>query len=495
MVVCFMAASGCTKVGPDYEPPEVPVPDAWRASVVDDLSKGTSPLETWWHQLDDPVLDELIEKAGKANLDLRIAEVRVREALALRGVASGARVPEVILDGGYTRIKPTENGIAPAPNDGNAFSVHELGIGFNWEVDFFGRVARSVEAATAQLEASIEDYRDVLVLLYAEVASSYIDVRTAQARLDFAWSNVDAQKETLQLTRDRFNAGLTSALDVAQAESNLASTEAQIPTFETQVEFGLNRIATLLGEVPGAVNDLISDDRSIPDPDPSVTVGLPAELLRRRPDIRRVERQLASQTALIGVAKADLYPTFSLSGVLALESTDLGDLTDGNSVTWSFTPGLRWNIFSGGRIRNQIRVEEARTEQAYVTYEQTVLLALEEVENAMVAYEREKVRRNKLVEAVDATQRSVELVRTQYLSGLTDFQNYLDSQRSLFNQQDQLAASKGLVVQALVVLNRALGGGWPADEASPPSTPGDKRIPEVPADAADFDNDKEEQGK
>ena len=260
--------------------------------------------------------------------------------------------------------------------------------------------------------------------------------------------------------------------DVTQAESNLANSEAAIPRLEASLQAAVNRLAVLLGEPPGAVDDLLDEEKDIPLPDESVTLGMPAELLRRRPDIRRAERQLASQTALIGVAKADLYPTFSLSGVLALESTTGSNLFESDSTTWSLVPGLRWNIFSGGKIKNQIRVEEARSQQALFFYEQTVLFALEEVEGTFVAYEREKVRRERLLEAVDATERTVDLVRTQYLSGLTDFLSLLDAQRSLADQQDSLAASEGQVVQNLIALNRALGGGWtlPDPEDQPKET-------------------------
>jgi NodT family efflux transporter outer membrane factor (OMF) lipoprotein len=310
-----------------------------------------------------------------------------------------------------------------------------------------------------------------MVILMADVAANYIEIRTLQDRIEYGRANVEAQSESLQLTKDRFDAGLSPLTDVTQAEYNLANSQAAIPRLEARLAAATNRLAVLLGKPPGAVNDLLTGESEIPDPDETVLIGMPADLLRRRPDIRAAERQLASQTALIGVAKADLYPTFSLAGILALESFDASNFFDSDSVTWSLVPGLRWNIFTAGKIRNNIRVQEARTQQLLLAYEQSVLFALDEVESTMVAYEREKLRRDRLYEAVDASQRTVELVKTQYMSGLTDFLNLLDAQRTLAAQQDNYAESEGQVVQNLIALNRALGGGW--DPPDPDNTPKD----------------------
>jgi multidrug efflux system outer membrane protein len=322
-LVCLLAV-GCT-VGPDYEPPPPQVPDAWKAAVAEELEQDGSPLATWWLGLNDPALIDIVDRAAESNLTLRLAAARVEEARALLGVAGGRYYPDLLLDATYARRELSDNTALPSPPGGfEAMDLYNLGVGFNWEIDLFGRIRRGVEAAGAKLEASIEDYRDVLVILLAEVAANYLDTRTLQARLEFARANVVAQRETLGLTRDRFNAGLTSGRDVAQAESNLANSEAAIPSLEAALEAAVNRLAVLLGEPPGAVDDLQASPGPIPTPDESITLGLPADLLRRRPDIRRAERQPAAQTALIGVATADLYPTFSLSGVLALESTDAG---------------------------------------------------------------------------------------------------------------------------------------------------------------------------
>ena len=471
VIVSLVALVGCT-VGPDYEPPplEQEVPDAWKSAAAEEIEAVGSPLETWWTTLNDPKLVELIHEARLTNLSVLTAAARVREARAQLGIATGQYYPDVILDGTYTRQQPSENSAQiPLPGVTDEFDLYDLGVGFQWEIDVFGRLRRGAESARAGLEASIEDYRDVMVVLMADLAANYVEVRTLQERIKYGRANVEAQAESLQLTRDRFDAGLSPLTDVTQAEYNLANSQAGLPRLEARLEAAINRLAVLLGKPPGAVDDLLTGEWKIPDPDEGLTLGLPADLLRRRPDIRTAERQLASQTALIGVAKADLYPTFSLSGVLALQSLDSSNFFESESTTWSLVPGLRWNIFSGGKIRNNIRVQEARTEQLLFAYERTVLFALDEVESTMVAYEREKVRRDRLYEAVDASQRTVELVKTQYMSGLTDFLNLLDAQRTLASQQDSWAESEGQVVQNLIALNRALGGGWgPPD---PDNTP------------------------
>ena len=482
-VALGLIATACT-VGPDYEPPDLTadrVPDQWRTTVETEMAADTTDLEMWWVSFNDSLLTELIKRSEFGNLDLQAAVGRVAEARAIRGQAKG----------GYSYQKLSENGLQGAqagqPGNGGApgssllsdpFDSWNAGLSLSWEIDLFGRVRRTVEAADAQLQASIEDYRDVLVTLYAEVGSAYVDARAFQTRLDFATRNVAAQENSLELTRDRFNAGLTSALDVAQAEQNLAQTQSSIPALEIGLEAALNRLAVLLGEAPGSLHDELQEPIGLPQPDDKVAYGIPADLLRRRPDIRQAERLLASQTARIGIATADLYPTLSLGGTVGLEALDFDDLGDGGSGFWSIVPKISWPIFTGGKIRNRIRAEEARTAQALAAYEQTVLRALEEVQNALVAYGQEKLRRDRLQAAVDASQRAVDLVETQYLSGLTNFQNFLDSQRSLFQQQDLLAESSGQVRNNLIALNRALGGGWsPARAEMTAAGPGGESAP------------------
>lgn len=467
---------GACTVGPDYVQPLAPTPDLWSAAVAGELSKDEPDIERWWTALGDSVLTELIRQAEISSLDVAAAVARVREARALRGIATGDNLPSLTLSGAYSRTRISENATQfpeGEPGEGedgegpafeNPADFWSVGFDASWEIDVFGRIRRQVEAATAEFQASIEDYRDVLVTLYAEVAASYIDVRSSQARIAFARSNAEGQRRSLQLTRDRFGAGLTSALDVSQAESNLANTEAAIPSLEIQLTFAKNRLAVLLGEPPGTLDELLDAPAPIPDPSEGITVGMPGDLLRRRPDIRRAERRLAAQTARVGVATAELYPRFSILGFFGLESINFSDLGNPASIAWGIIPGFSWNIFQGGKIRNRIKVEYARTDQAMVAYELVVLTALEEVENSLIAYARERIRRERLADAARASQRSVELVHTQYLSGLTNFQNVLDTQRFLFQQQDELATSEGQVVLNLISLNKALGGGWALEE-------------------------------
>lgn len=471
VIAAVALLAGCTTVGPDYEEPEVTVPDTWHTVATEGLPEGEATLQTWWQVFDDPELEDLIMRSAGGNLDLREALWRVEEARALRGVVAGARSPQVDFSGQSSRSQPSDNGIAGdfAPSGGfDATNLHDYGFGAFWEIDVFGRIRRQVEAADATAQASVEAYRDVLVSLYAEVALAYVNLRSSQERLRLAHANVGAQEDTLQLTQDRFSAGLVSALDVAQAESNLANTRSLIPTIERDLDQSLNRLAVLLGRHPGSLHAELGEPAPIPHEPAEVTTGLPTELLRQRPDVRQAERELAAQNARIGIATADLYPSFGLSGFLGLQAVSGGGFLSGDSVTWNIGLPIRWDIFAGGRIRSQIQAEEARTNQLLASYEQTVLAALEEAENAMVAYAKEVERRSRLSESVDATQRSLDLVLTQYRAGLTDFQNVLDTQRTLLLREDELAVAEGIVIGNLVRLYRALGGGW--DPNSPPPT-------------------------
>jgi NodT family efflux transporter outer membrane factor (OMF) lipoprotein len=450
-----LALPACT-VGPDYTQPVVTTPDVWYQAHVQGVSEGSAPVQTWWTVFEDPLLSELIQEAEESNRDLQGAYFRILEARAIRGIAAGEKYPQVDVTAEASTVDPSESATGLTERT----DLYSFGAGLGWEIDLFGRIRRSVEAADAQYEASVEDYRDVLVTLLGEVARNYVSVRTAQAQLIYARSNITAQRESLKITQARFDAGLTSALDVAQAESNLGRSEAQVPLLEAQLEAALNRLEVLVGRQPGELHARLGEVQPIPDPPDEVALGVPAELLRQRPDIRRAERLLAAQTARIGVATADLYPRLSLTGFFASDAGELGDLASGSSWTWGIGIPLRWNVFSGGRVQSQIQAERARADQAFKAYEQSVLRALEEVQTSYVAYAQELVRVEQLTQATDATQRAVDLVRTQYVSGLTNFQNVLDTQRTLFQLQQQLASSEGRRVQQLVALYRALGGGW-----------------------------------
>lgn len=456
------ALTACT-AGPDYELPEIPVPDTWHEKAIEGLGDGNAILQTWWLELNDPTLTSFIERAGAANLDLREAVTRINQARARLGISAGQRLPTVEVGAYGSRSELSDNGalreVAPVGGfEPNTF----LNIGFDasWEIDLAGRIRRSIESSQAAYEASIEDYRDVLVSLYAEIGWNYVGVRETQARISLAEANVAAQRATFELTRDRYEAGATSGLDVAQAESNLRNTEAQIPSLRIQLHAYLNRLAVLLGEQPGALNEELSGEVALPLPPSDLTVSIPAEVMRQRPDIRRNERILAAQTARIGVAVADLYPRLSLSGFFAVSAGDLGGLFDGGGTTWGISMPIRFAVFDRDRIRSAIDLEKARTEEALVRYEISILQAFEDVENSMISYSLERTRRDGLSAAAAATARAVELVKVQYREGLADFQNVLDMERSLTEQQDQLAVAEGRILKDLIGLYKALGGGW-----------------------------------
>jgi multidrug efflux system outer membrane protein len=492
VVLCGMLLllAGCT-VGPDYETPELEaVPDAWQNAAAEDIADSNSILKEWWTAFGDTLLDTLMVRAQVANLDVAEAVGRIREARAYHQIAGGDYYPQVATDLSFTRTEIGENTPLGPLSDiggGNPSNNWEFGLGASWEIDVFGRIRRTREATGARVQASIEDYRDVMVSLQAEVAVTYVNIRTTQLRLDFAWDNVESQRETMEIVTAREDAGLVPLLDVTRARSNLANTEAAIPLLETGLEVELNRMAILLAQAPGSLDEMLMTPMEYIQPDIDMTISLPAELLRRRPDVRRSERELAAQTALIGVATADLYPSFSLAGVMTLQANEFGNLADSGHFGWSMVPGVRWNLFTGGKIRGQIKAEEAKTEQLLASYEKTVLGALAEVENTMVALRQENVRRGLLQIAVEASQQSVELVHIQYVEGLTDFQSYLDAQRVLFDQQDSFASSRGQVYTNLVNLNRSLGGGWSLDDPDP-----DLPVEEDTV-AANDDGDEEEE--
>ncbi len=476
MVAALLLLQGCM-VGPDYLPPDTRMPDRWSQELSEGLRDGEADLRTWWTSLADPTLDRLIERASAGNLDVKQAVARIRQARAQFGIATGEIAPSVDAQGQVQTSRTSENvaaGVAPPQSRTDTFD--SLGLDSSWEIDLWGRIRRNIESADASLGAQLEDYRDVLVVLYAEVADTYVQIRALQARIGSALSNVRTQQGALELTRNRNRAGLAPDLDVRQAELNLATTQAFVPSLRAALAQNINRLAVLLGEFPSEVQGELAQAAPIPSPPAEVVVGLPTELLRQRPDIRQAERQLAAQTAQIGVATAELYPALSLSGAFAFESFSTSDLLKWESRAFQFGPTVRWNIFDTGRIRSNIVLQEATTEEALASYEQTVLAAVEEVETAMAAYLQEVQRREALQRSVVAARASVDLVETLYRSGLTDFQNVLDTQRSQFTQEDALAESQGLVTQNLIRLYQALGGGWgPATEEAPPAT---SRAPE-----------------
>lgn len=462
----MMILYGCFTVGPDYKAPDISVPGEWNKSLPGGLTAAlpeAQALAQWWKTFDDPELSDLMERAAVSNLDLKKAQARVREARARQGIAQAEFFPTLNAAGSATRTRGSEQ-----TSRGEIQDLYRIGFDASWELDVFGRVRRSVEAAQGDLQASEADYQNVLVTLLAEVALNYMEMRTLQSQLAVAEENLKAQEETLQLTEWRFAAGLVSRLDVEQARGNLESTRAQLPTLRSAIEEAKNRLAVLLGEIPGTLEARLGPKKPIPEPPVEVAVGVPAGTLRRRPDVRRAERQLAAQTARVGVATADLYPTFSLLGSIGLEALSTHNYFDTANRAWSIAGGFAWPIFAGGAIHQNIEAQDALRAQALDEYEATVLAALEEVQNALVAYSEEQNRKEALTAATDAAQQAAGLARNQYASGLIDFQSVLDAERSLLTFQDQLAQSRGQVMLHLISLYKALGGGWTPMTVMPP---------------------------
>ncbi|MEM8884546.1 MAG: efflux transporter outer membrane subunit [Planctomycetota bacterium] len=479
--VLALCVLGACKVGPDYTPPEIPMPDAWTQELKTGVFQGPTELAQWWEKFQDPVLNELIDRADKGNLDLAIALARIKQARAALGISKGEFLPAVDATGSAEYIDPSNNGLGGALA-GNGSDLWSLGFDATWELDVFGRIARNVESSAAGLGAQYEAYRDVRVVLFAEVAANYMTMRAFQQRLAFANDNVKSQEESLKLAESRFEAGVSPELDVAQAKSNLGDTRSIIPALEQGRVAALLRIAVLLGAHPGEVTEMLGEVLKVPTPPEQVGVGVPADMIRQRPDIRAAERQLAASTAQIGVATADLYPRFALNGFFALESTSLSNLFSSDSVTWGIGVPIRWSLFAGGRIKSNIALQEARTEEALKLYERTVLLAIEEIEGSINRYEQEQQRRDALEFAVEAAQRSVTLSTDLYRQGLVDFQRVLDAQRSLFQFQDSAAQSRGFVSNNLVSLYKALGGGWETrPEEAAKEAAGEEKKPADPA--------------
>jgi NodT family efflux transporter outer membrane factor (OMF) lipoprotein len=450
---------GCT-VGPNYRRPEVPVPATWRQAEQAGVSRGVTTVAAWWQTFQDPVLDRLVQRAVAANLDLKVATARVREARALRSISAADRVPAVSAAGTAARVRDSENALPRPPGFDFEHDLFITGLDASWELDFWGRVRRSVEAADAAVEAAEDAQRDVLVILLAEVARNFTEVRGAEQRLAIARQNIQTQRDSVDLTRIRFEAGLGTEVDVAQARTLLATTQAQVPILEAARDAAIHRLGVLVGKPPGTLVDELRAPDRIPIGPPSVPVGRPSELLRRRADVRRAERELAAATARIGVATADLFPRFTLTGTLGLAATDAADVFTGASRFWSIGPQVVWPLFAGGRIRANIRVEEARQEATFARYEQAVLVALEDTETALVRYGQEQARRRALERTVDASQLAVTLARELYTRGLQDFLTVLDTQRAPYSAQDQLVQSEQAVAANLVTLYKALGGGW-----------------------------------
>jgi NodT family efflux transporter outer membrane factor (OMF) lipoprotein len=465
--------ASCT-VGPDYEEPQVAAPESFGEMPTQDPATGAGnpsvatdrPLDlaAWWTSFQDPVLDDLVQRAIDANPTLRQAEARVREARARRGIAESALWPD--LDATASAIRSHSSGNTSATTPGSSFvpgreiTLWQAGFDASWEIDLFGGTRREIEATDAELAAGIEDRRDVLVSLLAEVARDYVELRGSQRQAAIARANLQSQQETLDLTRARLRAGLVSDLDVARAEALVRATESRLPELDSVSRQAIHRLAVLLAQTPASLLPDLLPAAPIPIAPPLVAVGLPSELLRRRPDVRRAERVLAAATARIGVAVADRFPKFTFDAAYGVSAKETSMLDENDSRYWSFGPSLTLPLLDFGRRSGEVEVRNAIEEQAAAAWEQTVLGSLREVEDALVAFSREQTRRTSLAGAVDSNRRAVDLATVLYERGNADFLSVLDAQRALFATEDALAGSDSTVASDLIALYKALGGGW-----------------------------------
>jgi NodT family efflux transporter outer membrane factor (OMF) lipoprotein len=446
------------KVGPNYCKPDAAVADHWIDDANPSVSSDPPNDSAWWQTFGDPVLDNLVQTAYRQNLTLRIAGQRILEAKAQQAIAVGNVFPQTQqASGGYARTAISQNVPLAAPPF--RYDNWSLGTNLAWELDFWGRFRRAIAAADARLDASVENYDDVLVLLLAQVAESYADLRTSEQRLVYARKNVKDQEESLDLAKVKFNNGATTKLDVTQGESNLGQTQATIPPLEAARRQSANQICILLGMPPRDIEEMLGK-RTIPSASPKVALGIPADLLRRRPDVRRAERNVAAQSEQIGIATAELYPHFSITGNIYVDSENFRDLFQGNSLGGSIGPSFQWNVLNYGRLVNGIRVQQAIFEELALQYQETVLNANAEVENSVVGFLQAQQQVKFLATSVTASQESLDLVRTQYNEGKTDFNRVLSVEQLLTQQEDQLAVAQGAVATNLITVYKSLGGGW-----------------------------------
>jgi multidrug efflux system outer membrane protein len=461
-LVALVLAS-CT-VGPDFLKPTPKMPEKWAEAPIDGITTKPLDISKWWVIFRDSELNSLIERAVQSNLDLQIAEARIREARAQRVVVAAAYYPEIEASGTYSRSRTSENAntskVTATPGGANLF---QAGFDASWEIDVFGGVRRAVEAATADIAVTEENRRDVLVTLLAEVSLNYLEVRGTQARLAVAEKNIFTQQKALEIAKARYEAGLSSELDVAQAKAQLATTEAGVPALETFLRQSIHQLGVLLGLPPESLLEELLAMAPIPVGPPEVPPGLPSELLRRRPDIRQAEQELAGATARVGVATANLFPRFFLTGLVGHSSVAGSDLIDASSRYWSVGPTMLWPVFTAGRLRAQVAVQNAKEEQAAIRYERAVLNALKDVEDALVAYSKEQITRDALIQAVKANRQATDISNELYTRGLVDFLNVLVTQRAQYTTEDALAQSGQRVSANLVALFKALGGGWEVD--------------------------------
>ena len=471
IVFCLVFTAACTQVGPDFVRPDSDVAEKWTGPENDVLKARPAELVEWWQVFNDPVLNNLVDLAYAENLTLEAAGLRVLEARAQLGIAVGNLYPQQqSVSGGAIYTSRSEN----APNSAGgdlSYWQYDAGINIGWEMDFWGRFRRGIESADASLMASIAAYDDALVLLISQVVDTYTLIRATEEQLRIAKENVKLQQRSFDITNVLFKNGEQNELDMRQAQTLLLSTQSSIPGLERALSQSFNALSILLGRPPGDLSALMGQTSMIPNPPAEVAMGIPADLLRRRPDVRQAQLQAAAQSALIGVATADLYPSFSLTGTLGLVSasgtnttrtgnTGFNELFDADSLQFNGGPSFGWQLFNYGRLKNNIRVQDARFQQTVVTYQNTVLGAAREVEDAIVGFVRGRQQEEILLRTVEAARRSVDLSLVRYQEGFADYQRVLNAQQSLFSQETRRVTSTRDSVRSLIGLYKALGGGW-----------------------------------
>ncbi len=461
VVSLLVTLAACAPVGPEYVKPEVELPSEWSDQGESALEFSPVQQPQWWRVFNDPVLNRLVEIAWQQNNSLEIAGLRVLEARAQLGIAQGNLYPQSQVAAGDAAY------ISPAENFGGGSNFWQYGIGASasWEIDFWGRFRRAIESADAAYLASIAARDQALTLLTAQVVSTYTLIRVNEEQLRYAQESVEIQQRSYDITGVLYRNGYESELDMQQANTLLLSTQASIPGFEIALVQARNALNTLLGESPGTIDDALGDGLGIPKLPEVIEVGIPADLLRRRPDVRQAELNALAQNARVGLAEADLYPSFSLTGSIGLVAggsgnSDFGDLFSSDALTFSIGPSFVWPFLNYGRIRNNVRVQDARLQQALVNYREVVLQAAREAEDAMASLNGSQIQTEILTKTVASARRSNKLSVLRYKEGFSDYQRVLDSQQSLFAQQQRLITERGKSVNSLTSLYKSLGGGW-----------------------------------
>jgi NodT family efflux transporter outer membrane factor (OMF) lipoprotein len=464
LLLCGTAfLGGCVQLGPDFQSPAQPWVEHWNSPALEMAGQKRAQPDSrqWWRVFEDPVLDHLMAEADAHNPDLEVAGLRVMEARAQLGIALSGRYPQLQQASADSLYLNRRQSGGANPQDTH-FWQHSVGFDIGWELDFWGRFSRAIESADASWFAAQANYENALVLLHAQLAQNYYALRTAEARLAIARSNAALQKRSYEITERLFKSGAEAELDLQQAKTQYLGTLSTIPDFESQVASLRNALSTLIGQPPGSIPDLDRNTGVVPLLDTAVLQDVPANLLVRRPDVRAAELQVAAQSALIGVAETDLYPSISLLGSIVWSASSLNGAS--NTLDMVAGPSLRWDIFDHGRITNNVRVQDARLQQLIVIYQDSVRQAAREADDAATglikALERDRI----LSDASVAAERSVTLANAQYREGYSDFQRVLDAQRALFAQQDIYLVNRGTAVNSLIALYKALGGGWYSDQ-------------------------------